>query len=232
MKILNTKNIIFSAALGAAMLPGGFFGGLAFAQSDLLPPPFERTEPVAATPTPTVEYLSEQDLQRAYERALNNFGQQTTPVEPADAPQQTGTTPTETPGQVPQGVGSNETPGIALPTSYPQMGTIPVAATNAGTATVPIGKVRLNVALENMPLERVMDNVMQTISARTGEWNIRWRLSTENQRVRTERVNINAETDFETFMAYLMERINNTTGIQLFVKVFEGSRLIIIADNY
>ena len=77
-----------------------------------------------------------------------------------------------------------------------------------------------------------MENVIQTVSSKSGQWNIRWRLKNENERLRTERVNINAETDFETFMAYLMERINNTTGVQLYVKVFEGSRLIIIADNY
>ncbi len=121
---------------------------------------------------------------------------------------------------------------LNLPTNYPQNTAIPVATSNAGTATTPIGKVRLNVNLENMPLERVMENVIQTVSSKSGQWNIRWRLKNENERLRTERVNINAETDFETFMAYLMERINNTTGVQLYVKVFEGSRLIIIADNY
>lgn len=232
MKILKTQNIMFSITLAAALLPVVAFD-VAYAQSDLLPPPFERAESVPATPTPVVEYLSEDDLQRAYERALNNFGQQTTPVQPADTPAEVNNqTPNATPGQVPQ-VGQNtDTPGVVVPTEYPQNTPIPVATSNAGTSTVPIGKVRVNVALENMPLERVLESVVQAVSARTGEWNVRWRLKDENARIRTERVNINAETDFETFMAYLMERINNTTGVQLFVKVFEGSRLIIIADNF
>ena len=231
MKILKTQNILFSITLAAALLPVAAFD-VAQAQSDLLPPPFERAEPVAATPTPTIEYLSEDELQRAYERALSNFGQQTVPVETPEATTPENPNPSQVPGQVPQ-VGQNtDTPGVNLPTNYPQNNAIPVATSNAGTATTPIGKVRLNVNLENMPLERVMENVIQTVSSKSGQWNIRWRLKNENERLRTERVNINAETDFETFMAYLMERINNTTGVQLYVKVFEGSRLIIIADNY
>ena len=214
---------------------GGTLGVPAFAQSDLLPPPFEKTNTQAqAAPAnaPTVEYLSEDELERAYQKARQNFGQDTIASDPSTAEN---TTPSnEQPGQVPQMTGGNDdTPGRVIPLEYPDGGDpIAVVPTGVGSSTVPVGKVRVSVDLENMPLEKVMDNVVETVSKRSGQWKVRWRLKTENQRLRTERVNINAETDFETFMAYLMERVNNMTGIQLLVKVFEGSRLIIIADTY
>lgn len=211
---------------------GGTLGVPAFAQSDLLPPPFEKKQQAKpAQPAPTVEYLSEDELERAFRRARQDFGQETNVSPRTDAEQ---TPANEQPGTVPQMAGQDsETPGRVIPLEYPD-GSDPIAVvpTGVGSSTVPVGKVRVNVDLENMPLEKVLENVVENVSKRSGQWRIRWRLKTENQRLRTERVNINAETDFESFMAYLMERVNNMTGVQLFVKVFEGSRLIIIADTY
>lgn len=243
MHFIKTKNTLLATTFAATIFVVAFGVAMpAAAQSnnDLLPPPLvdgqsakkvKNTSPAAH---PTVEYLSDDTLQKAFEQALTSFGQDTTaPATPTPiaAPVQQGN---QMPGQVPTVGGAASAPITRMPqpNNLPATAGIAIAASSVSANPIPIGQVRLNVALENMPLEQVMENVMGKVSERTGKWDIRWRLNNENQRIRNERININAETDFEDFMAYLMERVNNMTGIQLFVKVFEGSRLIIIADNY
>lgn len=227
MIFMKPKHTIFVFAMAAAVLPAA-----AFAQpnNELLPPPVVAGGQTAQVATPpTVQYLSEDQLDAAFEKALQTFGQESTIVapQPDEPAQQTA----ETPGQVPTGTAQNDVP-LQNPV-YPKPAPIAALPAHAVSAEpVPIGQVRLNVSMENMPLEKVMSSVVKTVSDRTGKWDVRWRLKKENQRLLDERVNINAETDFENFMAYLMERVNNMTGVQLFVKVFEGSRLIIIADTY
>lgn len=100
------------------------------------------------------------------------------------------------------------------------------------SSDVELGEVPLHVHFENKPLKVVMEDVIQAVSTRTGAWDLRWRLSPDNQFIKNERVNLIAEADFETFTSFVADRIKNMTGIQLYVNVFNGSRIIAITDTY
>ena len=77
-----------------------------------------------------------------------------------------------------------------------------------------------------------MAGVVRQVVPYTGKWEVRWRLSPDNHFIVNERVNLTAETTFGEFVEFLTDRVNNMTGVQMFVKVFNSSRLIVISDTY
>jgi hypothetical protein len=100
------------------------------------------------------------------------------------------------------------------------------------TGYLPISQIRLTVNAERKTLKAIVDDILKQAAPKSGAWNVKWRLSEDNQFLLRERVNLTAETNFEQFMDYLTDRINNMTGINLFVSVFEASRIIVISDTY
>lgn len=90
--------------------------------------------------------------------------------------------------------------------------------------------VALNV--ENKTLKAVMEEVVRQAGSYAGPWNIKWRLNEDNHFIINERVNLTAETNVGQFVEYLVDRVNNMTGVQLFVTVFNNSRIILISDTY
>ena len=86
--------------------------------------------------------------------------------------------------------------------------------------------------LENKTLEQVVGHIVEEARDEAGEWEVKWRVSAENNYILNERVNLIAETSLSEFMSYLVDRVNNMTGIQLFVTVFDKSRIIVISDTY
>lgn len=106
----------------------------------------------------------------------------------------------------------------------------PVAATLANAE--PIEKTVVQINIENQTLENVVDRVVDSARETSGNWQVKWRLSPENNYIREERVNITAETDLNGFMKFLADRVNNMTGVQLFVTVFDKAHIIVISDTY
>lgn len=227
------------------LVTSAMFGSVsAYAQEeeDLLPPPL--TEAPEAVNKPVVEYLPEQDLEKLFEDAHRDFGQDFGGLngeQPASSTQENveGAPDTDTPKLEPVvKTGKDDKtvfePAIAKKAEQPKEKQVVkmVRGQNIKQDYIPLGSVRVNVSLENITLEEVILSTINDTEGQTGPWKVRWRLKDENQSLRHERVNINAESNFETFMANLMDKVNNTTGTKLFVKVFEVSRIIIIADNF
>lgn len=96
----------------------------------------------------------------------------------------------------------------------------------------PIEDIIVAVNLENKTLEQVVGHIVEEARDEAGEWEVKWRVSAENNYILNERVNLIAETSLSEFMSYLVDRVNNMTGIQLFVTVFDKSRIIVISDTY
>jgi len=96
----------------------------------------------------------------------------------------------------------------------------------------PISDIRLAVDLERKTLKEIVNAIVEQARPMAGHWDVKWRIAEENEYILNERVNLTAETTFEQFMDYLTDRVNNMTGIELFVSVFETSRIIIISDTY
>ena len=96
----------------------------------------------------------------------------------------------------------------------------------------PIEDIVVAVNLENKTLDQVVQYIVNQARDEAGEWDVKWRVKPENSYILSERVNLIAETNLSEFMTYLVDRVNNMTGIQLFVTVFDKSRIIVISDTY
>lgn len=105
------------------------------------------------------------------------------------------------------------------------------AGAHAG-ANVDLSHVRLAVDMEDVTVKELIDNVVDQAERLTGPWAVKWRLKPENHYLVRERVNLVAEAEFGDFVRLLSERIKNMSGVELFVTVFQASRVIIIADTY
>ncbi len=103
---------------------------------------------------------------------------------------------------------------------------------NNGADLIPLGSVNIAVNVENKSLKDIVKGIVKKAEKEAGHWDVKWRLRPENEHVLEARVNLTAETNFESFMDHLLDRVNNMTGIQLGVSVFEMSRIIIISDTY
>lgn len=95
-----------------------------------------------------------------------------------------------------------------------------------------LGDIRVAVNIENATLKQIMEDIVAQAENKTGPWDIAWRLKSENRYLLEDKVNITAESNFDDFVAYMVDRVNNMSGVQLFVKVFNMSRVIVISDTY
>jgi len=60
---------------------------------------------------------------------------------------------------------------------------------------------------------------------------VKFRLTPDNQHLLGEHMSLTAETTLGQFLNLLTERVNNMTGVQLFVNVFDSNRMILISDS-
>lgn len=95
-----------------------------------------------------------------------------------------------------------------------------------------LADIGLAIDVENTSLETVINNIVADAAVKTGPWSVKWRLKPENEFIKAQKVNLVAEVSFDSFVNLLSERIKNMTGVQLFVTVFNGARVIIISDTY
>ena len=173
MNFIKTKNTALAATFVVAIFATTFGVAMPVAaqnQNDLLPPPLlggqTSKKAASSSPTttpPTVEYLSDDTLQQAFEKAIGTFGQDTTTPRPSapQANQTLGSTPTAA-------TDTPSTPPMPIANHQPNVVGVTVAKASISADPIPIGQVRLNVALENMPLENVMDAVMHKVSEQIG----------------------------------------------------------------
>lgn len=157
--------------------------------------------------------LTDEELRRAFENAYENFGATV----------------------------KGSAPVAATPTTQPENGdtlniisdrAAQVQSTREYAHYLPLENLRVNVNFENAALQDIMRYVTAQASDKVGPWEVEWRLKEENRRLLNERVNLTAEANFNDFMGYLVDRVNNMTGIQLFVRVFKVSRVIVISDTF
>jgi hypothetical protein len=96
----------------------------------------------------------------------------------------------------------------------------------------PLENIVLVLDVENATLRQVVQEVVTQAAQYSGPWRVKWRLKPENMGLLDEKVNLTAEAPFGEFFGLLTERVKNLTGTQLFVTVFGGARVILVADTY
>lgn len=166
------------------------------------------------------EIISQSEADAALQAAVQTYAQDKTPA--VSGPQASADFNTGDSVQVWHAIGNSSIPDI----------THPHYNGGANAADVDLNTLQLRVDLENMTLSNALFNVVNKIGDETGPWQLRWRLKPENINVKEEVVNLIAEASFGEFIAYLSDRVKNMTGIQLFVSVFDGARVIVISDTY
>lgn len=176
------------------------------------------------------EGISAQEMEKIYEKASEDFqgNKVHNPVDVLDAPSTVGEK-----NIVDVDLGQDESSEFARS----DVEIIPDTATFATISEpeggyIPLGNITMTVNIENESVRQVVDTVVRMASEKAGPWQVKWRLRRQNDFLLSEKVNITAETTFEQFLEYLVDRINNLTGIQLFVTRFDGSRILIISDTY
>lgn len=97
---------------------------------------------------------------------------------------------------------------------------------------IPLDEIKLVIDVENATLRQVVTDVVAQAAHYSGPWRVKWRLKPENMGLLDEQVNLTAEAPFGEFFGLLSERVKNLTGTQLFVTVFGGARVILVADTY
>lgn len=221
-----TRKLLTMATFMLALLSVG----TAYGQNQLLPPPMQADAGAANTASqstvPVVQYITKEDMERVFRNARESFNQ--IPA-PAGATTQT---PQQAQSETSRLNGGSQSQAIAQPArASVQQG----VATHPGLKPdnyLPLGEVKIRIAFENMTIEDIMQEVLNDVTKKAGPWAVRWRLQEENRGLVDRRVDINAESSFDAFLSNLTAKINNLTGTRLFIKVFEASRMIIIADSF
>lgn len=219
--MLNTKKLakVTSFALLALMLLIQPVAAQPAGNGDMLPPPGEAG---AGKAVDIVEVMSQAEIQALFEEArqrMRSVDAVKTPPEDTESEPRAGEDEMESASEAARN-------DRQQPVNY-------VRSRGVGDkGFVPLRDVDLRLAYQNMTIEDIMKKVTEEINRQSGGWQVQWRLTEENRDLIEQRVNINAESTFDEFLSHLTAKINNLTGVRLFVKVFEVSRVIIIADTF
>ena len=97
---------------------------------------------------------------------------------------------------------------------------------------VRLSDINMVVDVSSKTIREVVDMVVSDAADKTGPWQVKWRLRKEHEFLLREKVNLTAESTFGEFIDHLVDRVNNMTGVRLFVTIFDASRIIVISDTY
>ena len=89
---------------------------------------------------------------------------------------------------------------------------------------------RVAVHTDNLTLPEMLDSILKQAKPYTGPWQVRWKLTSDNQDLLKETFSLDAETTFEEFINYLAQYIMNDRGVKLGFALFDRERLIVISD--
>lgn len=200
-----------------------------------------------ALPVAAVDKLSEDELQEAYRQAAEAFD--AVPVEESAFLAEEGPDASESMADAPESVADGSATVPDIPEAQKQLDTVQSSdkqldvalvspdakaffTQNKGSTYLPLRDIALAVDVQNTTLDSLVKQIVTMAEKRSGPWQVSWRLKPENRYILEEKVNVTAETSFGDFMDFLVERVNNMTGVQLNVRVFNVSRIIVISDSY
>ena len=96
---------------------------------------------------------------------------------------------------------------------------------------VDLARLRVSVNYEDVTLAEAVRMIVDDAEDQVGPWDVKFRLTPDNQHLLGEHMSLTAETTLGQFLNLLTERVNNMTGVQLFVNVFDSNRMILISDS-
>ncbi len=118
-------------------------------------------------------------------------------------------------------------PDLDLASIEPAAGPLPHVAGD----WVNIRDYKVIVHENDAPLAEILKNVLDSAEPYTGPWHIKWKLTRENQDIKTQNFSLDAETSFEKFVNYLAQYIFNTRGVQVTFNMFDAERMMVVSDE-
>ncbi|MFZ2619725.1 MAG: hypothetical protein WAX89_02535 [Alphaproteobacteria bacterium] len=84
---------------------------------------------------------------------------------------------------------------------------------------------------EDETLQNMLMRVVKKAEPFTGPWEVKWKISQQNQDILQERFSLDAETTFEQFASYLAQYLFNSRGVQLNFNMFDSERVLVVSDE-
>ena len=84
---------------------------------------------------------------------------------------------------------------------------------------------------DNRMLRDLIYDLMVRAEPFVGPWQVKWKLSPENEDVLSERFSLDAETTFGNFVNYLSEYLSGYRGFRLRFDIFNSERILVITDE-
>jgi hypothetical protein len=132
-------------------------------------------------------------------------------------------------------------PGTATPEPGSQVANLP-SVQPPEVAGVSLQRARVRTDLMNLrdykvvvhedgqTLPDILGKVMKRAEPFTGPWQLKWKISAENQDVLTEKFSLDAETTFDEFVSYLAQYLLNDRGVKLSFSLFDRERVVLVSD--
>jgi hypothetical protein len=84
---------------------------------------------------------------------------------------------------------------------------------------------------DNKTLDQMLREILAQAEPFVGPWELKWKLSKENEDIKLQRFSLDAETTFEEFANYLAQYMFNTRGVPVTFNLFDGERVMVISDE-
>ena len=93
---------------------------------------------------------------------------------------------------------------------------------------IPLEDYRVVLHVENLPFEKILQDVLTEAAPYVGPWEVRWRIPKEHEDILLERFSLDTETTFDQFVAYLKDYILNYRGIEIKFELYEAERIMVV----
>lgn len=103
--------------------------------------------------------------------------------------------------------------------------------TRATTDVATLEAAQLTLHERDRPLKDIIGAILTDLEPQVGQWQLQWELDDENLRIPDERWTVAAESTFNEFLRYVVEKVYDLHGVKLSFKVFDRTRLIVVTDN-
>lgn len=103
--------------------------------------------------------------------------------------------------------------------------------TRATTDVATLEAAQLTLHERDRPLKEIIGAILTDLEPQVGKWELQWELDAENLKIPDERWTVAAESTFNEFLRYVVEKVYDLHGVKLSFKVFDRTRLIVVTDN-
>lgn len=98
-------------------------------------------------------------------------------------------------------------------------------------ATDSLQTAKITLHEENTPLGDIFTHILKDVEPYLGEWQISWQLSPQNLNLKNEKWTVAAETSFNDFVSYVVQKVQQAHGVRLKFQVFGDNHLIVVSED-